>query len=90
MIIKWRVRVLFVCKEKLKALKEALKKWNKEEFGILNEKQARIEKEINALDVRIGVLARMISIVVCNFKKNFARLPCIMNPFLAKSLKLYG
>lgn len=46
MIIKWRVRVLFVCKEKLKALKEALKKWNKEEFGILNEKQARIEKEM--------------------------------------------
>lgn len=41
----------FVLKKKLKGVKEALKKWNVKEFGLLNVKIKKIEKDFNELDI---------------------------------------
>lgn len=42
----------YVFKEKLRRLKEALKVWNKEVFGDLEQKVTSLKEELNSLDMR--------------------------------------
>lgn len=52
MIIRWAgcTSITFVLKENLIALKNELKVWNKEKFGILEKRQAQIGKDMSELE----------------------------------------
>lgn len=42
----------FVLKEKLKGVKERLKVWNKEEYGLMEERITKLKEDIEAADLR--------------------------------------